>query len=269
MFKPVLYVAGSIHQGDEMFSDISRGRQCSFMSFSALLCVQGYPIRHWHCFTVDQLLKEGDKLYLNALRNGQIPNAETILLNCLPHRIYWPFCSLEVRANSVNSLMSSHEIAQINDKAHEPIAIVGTNNDPLIMVEAQNETNNINLWWLINYKEFFQGRIVSDEHENEDPYVTLHSALMNTFRDNNYAFIILDGFIMGLMKLLDSIYVFDSHARNCFGMPDPNGTAVVMECSTINILVEYLHDLAFELHTNIFEVVPVEFTKEQICNIHV
>jgi hypothetical protein len=27
MFKPVLYVAGSIHQGDEMFSDISRRRQ--------------------------------------------------------------------------------------------------------------------------------------------------------------------------------------------------------------------------------------------------
>ena len=43
MFKPVPYVAGSIHQGDEMFSDISRGRQCSLMSFSALLCAQVYP----------------------------------------------------------------------------------------------------------------------------------------------------------------------------------------------------------------------------------
>ena len=40
MFKPVPYVAGSIHQGDEMFRDISRGRQCSFMSFSVLLCAQ-------------------------------------------------------------------------------------------------------------------------------------------------------------------------------------------------------------------------------------
>jgi hypothetical protein len=55
MFKPVLYVAGSIHQGDEMFSDISRRRQCSFMRFSALFIVyatQLDPTRHWHiCFT--------------------------------------------------------------------------------------------------------------------------------------------------------------------------------------------------------------------------
>ena len=130
-------------------------------------------------------------------------------------------------------------------------------------MEAKNETNSINSWWLINYKEFFQGRIVCVEHENEVPYVTLHSALMNTFSDSNNAFIILDGFVMGLMKFLDSFYVFDSHARNCSGMPDPNGTAVIMKCSTINILFEYLCDLAFELNTNIFEVVPVEFTEEQ------
>jgi hypothetical protein len=31
-----LFVAGSIHQGSERFSDISRGRQCSFMRFSEL-----------------------------------------------------------------------------------------------------------------------------------------------------------------------------------------------------------------------------------------
>ena len=32
-----LFVAGNIHQDSEQFSDISRRRQCSFMSFSALL----------------------------------------------------------------------------------------------------------------------------------------------------------------------------------------------------------------------------------------
>ena len=134
-----------------------------------------------------------------------------------------------------------------------------------MLVEAQSQSNNINSWWLINYKEFYQSRIACSEHENEAPYVTLHSALVNTFSDNNYAFIILDGHIMALTKSLDSIYVFDCHARNCFGMPDPNGTAVLMKCSAISILVQYLCDLAFELHTNIFEVVPVEISKEQIC----
>jgi hypothetical protein len=42
-----LFVAGSIHQGSKLFSEISRGRQCSFMSFSALLFAQTLPIQQW------------------------------------------------------------------------------------------------------------------------------------------------------------------------------------------------------------------------------
>ena len=34
-----VFVAGNIHQGSEQFSDISRRRQCFFMSFSALLLI--------------------------------------------------------------------------------------------------------------------------------------------------------------------------------------------------------------------------------------
>ena len=77
--------------------------------FSVVMC-PSLSTRYWRCFTVDQLLKEGDKLYLNALGNGEIPNTETISLNCLPNRIYWPFSSSlgnEVRTSSVNSLIMS------------------------------------------------------------------------------------------------------------------------------------------------------------------
>ena len=42
-----LFVAGSIHQGSERFSDVSHVRQCSFMSFSALLFAQTLPIVQW------------------------------------------------------------------------------------------------------------------------------------------------------------------------------------------------------------------------------
>ncbi len=41
-------------------------------------------------------------------------------------------------------------------------------------------------------------------------------------------------------------------------MPDPNGTAVVMKFSNIPELEQYLYSLSIELHTNIFEVVPVQ-----------
>jgi len=39
MSNATLFIAGSIHQGHEHFIDISRERQCCFMSFSALLRV--------------------------------------------------------------------------------------------------------------------------------------------------------------------------------------------------------------------------------------
>ena len=154
------------------------------------------------------MLEEGDKLYLNALANGKIPDAETVSLNCLPDRIYWPFS--KGLGNEVSERNFASVTSQVATKINEPIAIMGTNTEPLMLVEAQSQSNNINSWWLINnYKEFYQGRIACSEHENEAPYVTLHSALVNTFSDNNYAFIILDGYIMALIKSLDSIYEFD------------------------------------------------------------
>ena len=76
-----LFVAGSIHQGSERFySDISRGRQCSFMSFSALLFAQTLPIQQ--C--------EGDRLLnLDAFESRSIPDTETLSLDYLSREIRW------------------------------------------------------------------------------------------------------------------------------------------------------------------------------------
>ena len=52
MLNAILSIAGS--QGHERFSEISRGRQCSFMSFSALLCAQSFPVRHRDTATVEK-----------------------------------------------------------------------------------------------------------------------------------------------------------------------------------------------------------------------
>ena len=82
------------------------------------------------------------------------------------------------------------------------------------------------------------------------PYFSLQSALMNAFSDNNYAFIILDGYIMALIKYLDCIYVFDSHAHNCCGMPDVNGTALVMKYDDVSKLEQFLSLLSLELNSD-------------------
>ena len=41
-----LFAGGSIHQGNEPFGGESRGKQCAFMSLSALLCEQLQLVPH-------------------------------------------------------------------------------------------------------------------------------------------------------------------------------------------------------------------------------
>ena len=48
------------------------------MSFSALLCAQSFPVEHWDAATVDQILIEGDRMYLNALESQRIPDTEVV-----------------------------------------------------------------------------------------------------------------------------------------------------------------------------------------------
>ena len=56
------------------------------------------------------------------------------------------------------------------------------------LVEAQINTNDDP-----SYKS--QGRVSCNEYENNGPYLTLRSALMNALSDNSFTFIILEGYI--------------------------------------------------------------------------
>ena len=56
------------------------------MSFSALLCAQSFPVQYWDTATVDQILIEGDRMYLNALESQRIPDTDTLSLIYLPNQ---------------------------------------------------------------------------------------------------------------------------------------------------------------------------------------
>ena len=43
----------SIHQSYESFSEVSRRRQCSFVSFTSLLCAQSLPAQQWSTDTIN------------------------------------------------------------------------------------------------------------------------------------------------------------------------------------------------------------------------
>jgi hypothetical protein len=64
-----LFLSAIIHQGDELFSVHSRGKQCAFMSLSAFLTGRNIPLTAWS-FTTFNVLIQGDKMYLRALNNG-------------------------------------------------------------------------------------------------------------------------------------------------------------------------------------------------------
>jgi hypothetical protein len=60
-----------IHQGNDLFSVQSRGKQCAFMSLSALSTAQNIPLIDWSKTTfINNILLQGDKMYLQALNDG-------------------------------------------------------------------------------------------------------------------------------------------------------------------------------------------------------
>ena len=65
-----LFLSTNIHQGDNLFSVQSRDKQCAFMSLVAVLTAQNIPLIDWSQETLDNVLLQGDKMYLHALDNG-------------------------------------------------------------------------------------------------------------------------------------------------------------------------------------------------------
>ena len=182
-----------------------------------------------------------------------------------------------IQVNNSNQLpIEAHKSKQLHHEAPKlrktPLEAYNLEKDVQRRPLGRKTTISNNPLWLINYNEFYKGRI--GLQEVEAPYFTLFSALTNAFSVSSYVFIILDSYTMALIKSVGDIFIFDSHARNCFGMPDPNGSAVVMKCADIKSLEQYLHQLSFELGCETFEIVPVEFypvkndspTKTKRCN---
>ena len=103
-----LFFSADIHQGDERFSVHSRGKQCAFMSLSALLTARNSPLNLWSRITFKYALLQGDKMFLNALDSGLIipdPAVEFLSVENLPTVVNVACCT-----NLLNDF--SYEICQ-------------------------------------------------------------------------------------------------------------------------------------------------------------
>ena len=67
------------------------GRQCCFKSLSALLFdkLGSSACCHWTAENVDQILEFGDKMNLDSLQEGLIPDTETPSISNLPFAVHW------------------------------------------------------------------------------------------------------------------------------------------------------------------------------------
>ena len=142
-------------------------------------------------------------------------------------------------------------------------------NPPIVVEHIERQTfvtslpdgeQNESEIWLINYGKELLGHVTSDQ-EIECHYYNIHTALVNTFLNDSYAILILEGYMMALIKQTEYFCLCDSHARDLFRMPDPNGTAVVMKFKSILDLEQYLYSVSTKLHTNLFEIVPLQLNK--------
>ena len=61
------FLSSDIHQGDELFSVQSRGKQCAFMSLSAILTAQNIPLIDWSKTTFNNVFNIARRY--NALKS--------------------------------------------------------------------------------------------------------------------------------------------------------------------------------------------------------
>ena len=166
MSKSNLFLAGSIHQDSERFSDISCRRQCSFMSFSVLLFAHTLLVKQWTACNVDHILAQEERFYLPAFESRSIPDTETLSLDYLP-------CAVDRNTKRIYCRQTNDSLIWAESKANNlPPWVESLNrvtNSDLPMV-VQNSQNNTALW-LINYRSI-RTINVHDEHENQSLYYT-------------------------------------------------------------------------------------------------
>ena len=91
MSGAILSIAGTIYQGHRRFGDISRGRKCFLMSFSALSCAQSCPVRH-----LDTADGDCRSFYFHLLIKSTFLVKNGLLCLCNKQNNTWLFSDIKI-----------------------------------------------------------------------------------------------------------------------------------------------------------------------------
>ena len=130
-----LFLSTNVHQGDNLFSVQSRGKQCAFMSLSAVLTAQNIPLIDWSQETLDNVLLQGDKMYLHALDNDFFyleSGVELLSVDNLPNVVSISSCT------SMFSLICYEICGSMIDTSNINVPVTTAVLEP---IEAQNQND--------------------------------------------------------------------------------------------------------------------------------
>ena len=137
-----LFLSAYMHQGDDLFSAESRGKQCAFMSLSAILTAENMPLIDWSKTTFNNVLLQGDKMYLRALNNGLIvlePSIEFLSVDNLP-KVVGVSCCRNMFSYEIDLMSQTISSAQSNIN-NLPIVVESNIDLPIVVepIEAQKK----------------------------------------------------------------------------------------------------------------------------------
>ena len=124
-------------------------------------------------------------------------------------------------------------------------------------------------WLLLNtnyqleFSESYSGNLHAATLNENIPYVMpLDCALQCLIQESYNSFLLTIGSnTVAIYSIPNgSLKIFDSHARDSFGMPHPHGTCVLLELNSINSLIEYFR--------NAYKRVQFPITLAWACTVH-
>ena len=113
----------------------------------------------------------------------------------------------------------------------------------LLLTELPNMVTVLDTNYQLQFSESYTGNLHVNMINEHIPYVMPFVCAIECLLQQNY-----DSFLVTIQSNTVSVYsmpngsfkIFDSHARDSFGMASPHGTCVLLEVTSIHDLYEYL-----------------------------
>ncbi|CAG2199123.1 unnamed protein product [Mytilus edulis] len=84
--------------------------------------------------------------------------------------------------------------------------------------------------------------LIDNNGKIEFNVLSLDHALQEALIDSDGCFVCVRGFTSAIIRQNGKMYLFDSHARNCFGLQDSCGKSVVIQINDVNSLYQHFYN---------------------------